>query len=181
MIVLWIILGVLAFLVGLVGVTLYSKTRVFISYKDEKLNVKFQNGLIRYTLKQKDKKKEEKEVTKESIQKDVKEKEQKLTDKTSFLWSLFKEMRYRLEVKKTKIRIDFGTDDPADTGMLYGIIWAAIGNIYQIFNQYLTFDFPETEINPDFYNKVFKIEFYGIIKVRLVHIINALIKSRKGK
>ena len=74
-----------------------------------------------------------------------------------------------------------GTDDPADTGILYGIIWAAIGNLYQIFNHYLVFDFPKVEINPDFENQLFEIEFYGIIKVRLVHIINALIKSRKGK
>ncbi len=181
MIVLWIILGVLAFLVGLIGFALYSKTRVYISYKNEKLNIKFQNGLIRYTVKQKDKKAKEKEVTKESIQKDVKEKEQKLTDKTSFLWALFRDMRYRIEVKKLNLKIDFGTGDPADTGMLYGIIWAAIGNVYQIFNQYFVFDFPEVILKPDFENKLFKIEFEGIIKVRLVHIINALIKNRKVK
>ncbi|MBR2916069.1 MAG: DUF2953 domain-containing protein [Clostridia bacterium] len=181
MIVLWIVLGILAFLLGFIVITLYSKTRVYISYKNEKLNIRFQNGLIRYTLKQKEKQEEEKEVSKESIEKDVKEKHDKLTDKTSFLWKLFRDMRYRIEVKKVRIKVDFGTGDPADTGMLYGIIWGAIGNVYQIFSQYFIFDFPETEINPDFENKLFKIEAMGIIKVRLVHIISAIIKNRKVK
>ena len=123
--------------------------------------------------------KKEESVTKEFIEKDIENKKSRLTDKTSFLWTLLREMRFKVEVSKTEIRIDYGTDDPADTGILYGIIWAAIGNLYQIFNHYLVFDFPKTEINPDFENQLFKIEFYGIIKVRLVHIISALIKNRK--
>ncbi|MBE7011465.1 MAG: DUF2953 domain-containing protein [Ruminococcaceae bacterium] len=182
MIAVWILLGILLLLFLLLVCILYLKTCLVISYKDDKFTVKATNGFIRYTFKQKEKtQKQEEAVTKDSIEKDIEKKKTKLTHKKSFLWSFLREMRYKIEIKKVKIKVDYGTDDPADTGVLYGVIWAAIGNIYQVFNQYFVFDFPETEINPDFENKLFKIEFYGIIKVRIVHIINALIKSRKGK
>lgn len=178
MIVLWIILGILLFIILFLSLALFTKTRVYITYKDENLKIRFQNGLLRYTLRQKEKEKKE-EPTKDKITKDVEEKKKKLSDKTSFLWTLLREMRYRVEVVKMKIRVDFGTGDPADTGILYGVIWAAIGNLYQLFNRYLVFDFPDTKINPDFENKIFKTEFEGIIRVKLVHIIIALLKSIK--
>ncbi len=185
MIVLWIILGILFLALLVLGFTLLSKSKVYISYKEDKLKVRFQNGLLRYTLKEKGKKdkkevkKKKEEPSKESIEKEVKKKKKKLSDPASFLWTLLREMRYRVEVVKVKIKVDYGTGDPADTGFLYGVIWAAIGNLYQLFNQYLIFDFPEAEVNPDFENKVFKTEFEGIIRVRLVHIIIALLKTIK--
>lgn len=181
MIALWIILGILLIIGLILTGLLFLKTRVIVSYKNDKLNIVFKNGLIKYTYKPKEKPQEEKNVTRESIERDIDDKKSRLTDKTSFLWILLREMRFKVEVLKTEIKIDYGTDDPADTGILYGIIWAAIGNLYQIFNHYLVFDFPKVEINPDFENQLFEIEFYGIIKIRLVHIINALIKNRKGK
>ena len=182
MIALWIILGILLIIGLILAGLIFLKTKVIVSYKNDKFNIVFRNGLIKYTYKPKEKpQKEEKDVTRESIEKDIDDKKSRLTDKTSFLWTLLREMRFKVEVLKTEIKIDYGTDDPADTGILYGIIWAAIGNLYQIFNHYLVFDFPKAEINPDFENQLFEIEFYGIIKIRLVHIINALIKSRKGK
>ena len=182
MIALWIILGILLIIGLILTGLLFLKTKVIVSYKNDKFNIVFRNGLIKYTYKPKEKpQKEEKDVTRESIERDIDDKKSRLTDKTSFLWILLCEMRFKVEVLKTEIKIDYGTDDPADTGILYGIIWAAIGNLYQIFNHYLVFDFPNVEINPDFENQLFEIEFYGIIKIRLVHIINALIKNRKGK
>ncbi len=178
--VLWIILGILLFLAGFLTVVLFSKTKVYVFYKENKLKIRFQNGLLRYTWKQAEKKPEKmKEPDKKDIEKEVKKKEKSLSDKTSFLWVLLGNMRYRIEIVKVKIKVDYGTGDPADTGILYGIIWGAIGNLYQLFSQYFIFDFPEAEINPDFENKVFKTEFEGIIRVRLVHIINAILKSIK--
>lgn len=181
MIVLWIILGILLFIIGLIVFIFCSKTKVSVFYKDEKIKIRFQNGFLRYTWKPKQPLNEPKkeEVTKENIEKEVNKKKQSLSDKTSFLWKLLGGMRYRVEVKKIKIKVSYGTGDPFDTGFLYGIIWAAIGNLYQLFNQYLIFDFPEVELSPDFENKVFDAEFKGIIKVRLIHIIRALIKSAK--
>ncbi len=180
MIVLRIIAGIVLLILILAGFLLFTKTSVYISYTDENLKIRFRNGFLRYTLKPAPKKeKKPREVNRENITKEVNKKKRRLTDNTTFLWTLLREMRFRVEVVKTKIRVDFGTGDPADTGLLYGIIWAAVGNIYQVFNRYLVFDFPETEINADFENKIFKTQFEGIIRVRLVHIITALAKSIK--
>lgn len=182
MIVLWIILGILGVIFLIVILALFLKTNVYITYKNEHLKIRFRNGILRYTLKQKQKKEKPKEEpSRENISRRIDSGKKRLTDKTSFLWVLLGEMRYRIEVKKVKIRVDFGTGDPADTGILYGAIWAAIGSVYQILNMYLVFDFPETEINPDFENKIFKTEFEGIIRLRLVHLIRALAKSKIGK
>lgn len=119
------------------------------------------------------------DITKEKITKKVGGIKNKLTSKTSFIFSLVKNMRYKIEVVRISVFVEYGTGDPADTGILYGVIWAAVGNIYQVFNQYLVFDFPKVELKPDFENKVFNLKFEGIIRVRLVHIIIALIKSAK--
>ena len=182
MIALWVISGIVLLILIFTGFLLFAKTSVYISYTDEKLSIKFRNGILRYTLNPNPKKeKKPREVNRENIAKEVDKKKKRLTDNKTFLWTLLREMRFRVKVVKTKIQVDFGTGDPADTGILYGIIWAAVGNIYQVFNQYIIFDFPETEINPDFENKIFKTRFEGIIRVRLVHIITALAKSIKKK
>lgn len=182
MIVLWIILGILLFVLLFAVCVLFSKTKVYISYKNDELKVKLRNGLIRYTIKNTDKEsKKKEEPTKESISDNVEKTKHKLSDKKSFVWTLLKEMRYKIEVVKVKISVKYGTGDPADTGFLYGVIWAAIGNLYQLFNRYLVFDFPETIIEPDFENKVFTGEFESIIKVKLVHIIIALAKGNMPK
>lgn len=178
-VVLWIILAFLALLLLIALCLLFTKTRVYISYKEDKLKIKFQNGLFWYTIKPKAMAKKV-APTRENIEKEVEKSQKKLSGKASFLWKLLKNMRWRVEVKKIKIKVTYGTGDPADTGILYGIIWAAIGNLYQLFNQYLVFDFPEAEIMPDFENKVFETEFFGIIKLKLVHIISALYKSYKN-
>ena len=54
MIALWIILGILL-IVGLVLTDLlFLKTKVIVSYKNDKLSIKFRNGLIKYTYKPKE-------------------------------------------------------------------------------------------------------------------------------
>lgn len=197
MIVLYIILGIVLLILILLLCLLLLKTRIIISYKNNELKIKIANGLFFYTLRNKDKPKEEKETEKAEIEnkeadsgsENASEKEKitkkvggiksKLTSKTSFIFSLVKNMRYKIEVVRMSLFVEYGTGDPADTGILYGVIWAAIGNVYQLFNRYLVFDFPEVELKPDFENKVFNLRFEGIIRARLVHIIIALVKSAK--
>lgn len=179
MIVLQILLAVLLVFIAFVFFVLFTKSAVEISYKNEELAVKIKNGFIRYKIRIPQKKGVSVSAP-EEIKENVEHHKRKLTDMRGFLWTLFKNMRYKIQILKTEIKIDYGTGDPADTGVLYGVMWAAIGNIYQVFNQYFIFDFPIAEINPDFENILFKIEFYGIIKVRLSNVLIALIKSKKA-
>ena len=86
-------------------------------------------------------------------------------------------MRYRITFSKFFVSVVYGTGDAADTGMLYGAIWALIGNLYSFMCRYFYIDFPDLELRPEFEKKVFEIEAEGIIAVRLVHIIIAVLRS----
>ena len=83
------------------------------------------------------------------------------------LHEVFGDLRYKISVLSTRIRLDFGTGNPAHTGMLYGGIWSAIGHM----------DYPELEVTPDYYGKRLDFDVRSIIKVRPAHIINVAVKQ----
>lgn len=97
----------------------------------------------------------------------------------SFIWSLlrrfFSAMRYKIKIPVWRITLDFGTDNAAATGMLYGSIWGAAGTIYPFLARYAYVVYPMLDITPDFYGKRFEMKMKSIIKVRPVHIINAAV------
>lgn len=100
-------------------------------------------------------------------------------EKFSFIWSLFRRffaaMRYKIKIPVWRITLDFGTDNAAATGMLYGSVWGAVGTIYPLLARYAYVVYPMIDITPDFYGKRFDIKMKSIIKVRPVHIINAAV------
>ena len=100
-------------------------------------------------------------------------------EKFSFIWSLlrrfFAAMRYKIKIPVWRITLDFGTDNAAATGMLYGSVWGAVGTIYPLLARYAYVVYPMLNITPDFYGKRFDINMKSIIKVRPVHIINAAV------
>lgn len=96
-----------------------------------------------------------------------------------FIWSLlrrfFSAMRYKIKIPVWRITLDFGTDNAAATGMLYGSIWGAVGTVYPLLTRYAYVVYPLVDITPDFYGKRFDIKMKSIIKVRPLHIINAAV------
>lgn len=91
--------------------------------------------------------------------------------------TFFGNIRYRIEVPMLRIRLDFGTGNPAHTGMAYGAVWGAVGMAYPVACRYVHMAYPAMEVTPDFYEKRFDLEIRSIIKVRPAHIINALLKQ----
>lgn len=89
----------------------------------------------------------------------------------------FGDLRYRIQVPMLRIGLDFGTGNPAHTGMLYGTIWSAVGGCYPLLSRYLRMAYPMIELTPDFYEKRFNLEIKSIIKVKPAHIMNALLKQ----
>lgn len=89
--------------------------------------------------------------------------------------SFFSRMRHRICVPLLSITLDYGTGNPADTGMLYASFWSLIGMIYPLISRYAKIRYPAIDITPDFYEKRFRLELKSIIKVRPAHIINAAI------
>ncbi len=88
----------------------------------------------------------------------------------------FESMRYKIEIPLIRIKLDFGTGNPAHTGMLFGGIWGAVGTMYPVASRYLDVAYPLMEVTPDFNGPRFDLEVKSIIKVRPAHIINALLK-----
>ena len=88
----------------------------------------------------------------------------------------FEGMRYKIEIPLIRIKLDFGTGNPAHTGMIFGGIWGAVGTGYPIARRYLDVAYPVMEVTPDFNGPRFDLEVKSIIKVRPAHIINALLK-----
>lgn len=82
-------------------------------------------------------------------------------------------LRYRIYIPYLRLKLEYGTDNPANTGIIYGSIWSAIGAVYPILTNYFDIEYPILDITPDFYNKHFDAEVESIIKVRPAHIINA--------
>lgn len=90
---------------------------------------------------------------------------------------LLGKLRHRIYITQLFVRLEYGTDNPANTGMIYGSIWGLVGSLYPIFTRYFHIVYPTLDITPDFYDKRFDIEVRSIIKVRAAHIINAAFAS----
>lgn len=91
------------------------------------------------------------------------------------LHTFLNDTRHRIEISSLQIRLDFGTGNPAHTGMLYGTVWNLVGLGYPILVRYFKAEYPSLEVTPDFYHPRFDLEIKSIIKVRPAHIINAII------
>ncbi len=98
-------------------------------------------------------------------------------EKITLIKKLLGDMRYKIEIEQLKLIVDFGTGNPAHTGMAYGSMWNLLGFIYPILSFYFKISAPVIDITPDFYEKRLDIEFRSIIKVRPRHIIKAVFKQ----
>lgn len=196
MIYLWL---VLALIFGLAASLLFLKARVTIEYSDNKLRIKFRSGLIRISFDSDDidrlskrkegrkKKTESDETTGEAGE----EPHQKFFDKVDALREKYLELRtivdiflrcvrYKVNFSEIYVRVRYGTGDAASTGTLYGAVWALIGNVYAFLCRYFSIAFPEVDMEPDFNRVVFETEVRGIITVRPVHIIIAVLRSLRA-
>ncbi len=104
-----------------------------------------------------------------------------LTEDFNDIYNVFKtflgKFRHKAEIPLIRINLDYGTDNPATTGMIYGWIWGMVGTLYPIATRYFHIAYPQLDITPDFYGERFDIEIKSIIKVRATHIIGAAIPA----
>lgn len=89
----------------------------------------------------------------------------------------FGKLRHKIHIKQLFIKLEYGTDNPANTGFIYGSVWNVVGLVYPWLTRYFHMEYPSIDITPDFYGKRFEIEARSIIKVRAVHIIRAGLSS----
>ena len=100
-----------------------------------------------------------------------------LSETHSYVFGILKKLlvrlRHKIHINKLFIRLEYGTDNPAATGIIYGSVWNLVGLVYPFLTMYFRIAYPTLDITPDFYSKRFDIEVKSIIKVRAAHIINA--------
>ncbi len=93
------------------------------------------------------------------------------------LYGLLKSIRcYRL-----KWITHIGLEDPADTGMVIGLIWSIKGFMYRVFRSNVgrMEQKPELSVIPNFGSSCLKLDFHCIFDMRIGHIIIAGLKFVK--
>lgn len=112
---------------------------------------------------------------------EVKNVKNELTDAYSETFALIRKFlgktRFKIHIPTLRVKLDYGTGNPANTGIIYGSVWGLVGVIYPLAAMYFHIAFPQLDITPDFYGKRFNIEIKSIIKVRPTHIINAALTT----
>ena len=89
----------------------------------------------------------------------------------------FDDTRHKIAILSLSVSLDFGTGNPAYTGMLYGGIWSAVGTGYPLLCRYFVMDYPKLFLTPDYDRARLDFEIKGIIKVRPAQILHAAIKQ----
>lgn len=91
-----------------------------------------------------------------------------------------------IQIETLNFRIDFGWDDAAAVGMLYGLVNAVVYGTMGIVHNNLIVKKWNISINPDCSKEIFDIKLNCILKTRLVHIsiigikfLKLLIKTKK--
>ena len=98
-------------------------------------------------------------------------------DMEETLRGLFDGLRYKIAVTRTEIYLDFGTGNPAYTGMAYSAVWGIVGMVYPLICRHVKMEYPYISVTPDFHETRFDLEIKSIIKVRPAHIIHAVLKQ----
>lgn len=178
-------------------------------YKENKLTVVISNWFVRKKIdidfskeKGRDKPKTEKQEKKNPLKEKIQNAKQRVFTENGFnleeakkvkreLFEVYYDalgiirdflgrLRLKIHIPKLFVKLDYGTGDPADTGMLYGAIWGAVGVLYPPAARFIHLAYPTLDITPDFYGKRFELEVRSIIKVRPAHIINASFSTLMG-
>lgn len=85
-----------------------------------------------------------------------------------------KVLRYfkrKIKCNKFQVDITFGLSDAAETGIATGMFWALIGTVYPVIDSSIDIKNPEISVNPKFNTDMFDIEYKGIYKLKIIHII----------
>lgn len=191
----YVLIAVLLIL-GVFAAFLIAPLRITAEYRRGGVRLTFRSLFLRYTFDpkksngRKEKKKDENtDNTSENVKNDAEsvqtaenffEKIEKLKknyrDFREIFDVFFKTAKYKIRFSDIYIKIHYGSGDAADTGMLYGAVWALVGSVYGFLCRNFYIAFPDLELVPDFDKKVFEAEAEGIITARPVHIIIALIR-----
>lgn len=125
---------------------------------------------------EKQNKKEEKEKTKP----DTKDQKRDAGDIVLYLSSLkgiLNDLKGLMRYTKKKIicdrlilSLEFGKEDAAQTGILYGIIWAGIGNIFALLQSFIVIKRHRITVTPIYNQEKLAVTYEGDFKMKIHHL-----------
>lgn len=80
-------------------------------------------------------------------------------------------LKYRINVKKLDLQIEFGTGNASHTAILTGIAWTGLGIFLSYIYGFVEINEKCINVKPNFVEKKFNVDLYCILTVRIVHII----------
>ena len=132
---------------------------------------------------EKQNKKEEKEKTKP----DTKDQKRDAGDIVLYLSSLkgiLNDLKGLMRYTKKKIicdrlilSLEFGKEDAAQTGILYGIIWAGIGNIFALLQSFIVIKRHRITVTPIYNQEKLAVTYEGDFKMKIHNLTVIGIKS----
>lgn len=175
----------IAILLAIIALLLFSPLKIVVQYREKKIKLIFRCAFLRFSVKDsafRKKKKSEKSDEKptEDAQKDgvsrIKNMQSGFDSAKGALDEILDLVKHRAKFSDIYVRLRYGTGDAANTGIMYGAIWAFVGNVYAYLCRHFYVEFPTVELEPQFDKTAFEIEAQGIITTRLVHIIKCVLK-----
>ena len=180
-----IFLIAIAIILAIIALLLFYPLKIVVQYREKKIKLIFRCAFLRFSVKDsafRKKKKSEKSDEKpvEDAEKDgasrIKKMQSGFDSAKDALDEILDLVKHRAKFSDIYVRLCYGTGDAANTGIMYGAIWAFVGNIYAYLCRHFYVEFPIVELEPQFDKTAFEIEAQGIITTRLVHIIKCVLK-----
>jgi len=101
-----------------------------------------------------------------------------IVDRYKYLKDLYKSNKSLIKYLKKKALVDkfglfceVGTGDAYSTGIVSGSVWGIAGMIDAFFTNNFRMVEKRVRVNPNFIEKVFKVDFLCIFSIKVVHII----------
>lgn len=173
----------IAIILVIIALLLFSPLKIVVQYREKKIKLIFRCVFLRFSVKDsafQKKKKAEKPDEKPEEEKDgvsrIKKMQGGFDSAKEALDEILDLVKHRAKFSDIYVRLRYGTGDAANTGIMYGAIWAFVGNIYAYLCRHFYVEFPTVELEPQFDKAAFEVEAQGIITTRLVHIIKCVLK-----
>ncbi len=170
---------------AIIALLLFSPLKIIVQYREKKIKLIFRCAFLRFSVKDSTFRKKKKPANADAKQTEgssddgvsrLKKMQGGFDSAKDALDEILDLVKHRAKFSDIYVRLCYGTGDAANTGIMYGAIWAFVGNVYAYLCRHFYVEFPTVELEPQFDKTAFEIEAQGIITTRLVHIIKCVLK-----
>ncbi|MBU5451175.1 DUF2953 domain-containing protein [Acetivibrio sp. MSJd-27] len=172
---------IIAVLILIMNLSVHVETKI----QNKKFSIVIRLGKVRILKAPilKKTKKENKSTAKEKNKNDTVKPDKKLTvDDITFYFSSFRDilkdlqklMRYsrkKIICNKLLLELTFGKEDAAQVGMMYGFIWAGIGNMLPLLQSMMIIKEHSITVVPLYNQECFSIVYEGNFRMKIHHIV----------